>query len=182
MEEKKENKGLIIVVIILSLLTIGMGGFIVYDKVLSSSNASNKETTNSAKDEDTADEEEKNTTTDETNSDTSVSQEDNTTNTSKCVGRYYGEAEGTYSDGVSYNLKYTYVLNADGTFTATFGDTSGTSGVYVINDNTISFVGKKHTVGPRDQDPYYSTEDYVIADDCSYILVNDETPFKITKQ
>jgi len=182
MEEKKQGKGLIIAVIILTLLTIGMGGFIVYDKVLSPSNVNNEEKTDSTKNENTTEEEEQNTTTEPTNDETSTSEENNaasstTTQTSKCTGTYYGELKDQY-----YDLKYTYVLDADGTFTARFGETSGTSGVYVINDNTVSFVGKKDTIGPRDQDPYYSTKDYVIADDCSYILVTDETPFKLTKQ
>ena len=187
MEENKQGKGLLIMVIILAILTLGMGGFIVYDKVLnpSSVKVNDEEKNDSSKTENTpAEEEEK--TTESTNDEISADKENNvisnTTNTSKCTGTYYGESKGTYSNGISYDLKYTYVLNTDGTFTAKFGDTSGTNGVYVINDNTISFIGKDGTVGPRDEDPYYSTKDYVIADDCSYILVNEGTPFKVTKQ
>ena len=174
MEEKKQSKGLIIAIIILILIIIGMGSFILYDKVLNPSNISNEEKTNSTKNENT---------TPPANDKISTSKEDNvssstTTQTSKCTGTYYGESKEQNND-----LKYIYVLNTDGTFTAKFGDVQGTSGVYVINDNTISFVGQKHTVGPRDQDPYYSTQDYVIADDCSYILVNTTTSsFKLIKQ
>ena len=88
------------------------------------------------------------------------------------------------SNGTTSNLKYTYILNQDGTFTSDFGGVSGSSGFYYINDNTISFIGTKDTVGPRDQDPRYATVDYVIADDCSYILYNDGNgiSFKINKQ
>ena len=35
---EKKNNGLIVLVIILSLLVVGLGGFIVYDKVLSTAN------------------------------------------------------------------------------------------------------------------------------------------------
>ena len=88
------------------------------------------------------------------------------------------------NNGTTSNLKYTYILNQDGTFTSDFGGVSGSSGFYYINDNTISFIGTKDTVGPRDQDPHYATVDYVIADDCSYILYNDGNgiSFKINKQ
>lgn len=95
--------------------------------------------------------------------------------TPRCTGTYYGAQSATET--------YKYVLNADGTFTAKFGGVSGTSGVYVINDNTISLIGRKDVVGPRNQDPYYNTEDYVIVDDCSHITVTKgSATFGLNKQ
>ena len=74
------------------------------------------------------------------------------------------KCDGTYTaDGIKY------VLKSDGTFESDFSGTSGTTGVFSINDNAVSFTGKKHTVGPREEDPYYESVDYVIADDCSKI-------------
>jgi len=43
MEEKKNNKGLIIVVCVLSVLVLALGGFIVYDKVISKSDENPKD-------------------------------------------------------------------------------------------------------------------------------------------
>lgn len=100
-----------------------------------------------------------------------------------CTGTYYGETKGTLANGLSYDYKYKYILNENGTFTANFGESSMTTGFYTINDNTISFISKKETTGPRDQDPYYKTSDYIISDDCSYILINDgDITFKLMRQ
>ena len=100
-----------------------------------------------------------------------------------CDGEYYGESSGTTPNGLSYDYKYTYNLNKDGTFTASFGDVSGTEGVYLINGNTISLIGKSETTGPEGEVTQYSTKDYIIADDCSYIKINDgEVSFDLKKQ
>ena len=80
----------------------------------------------------------------------------------KCTGIYTG----TYAENSIIN----YNLNSDSTFTASYNGTSGTFGMFVINDNTISFIGLKDTPGQREQDPLYETQDFVIADDCSSIL------------
>ena len=72
-----------------------------------------------------------------------------------------------------------YVFKQDGTFTADYGGASSTSGVFTINDNTISITGKKEITGPREEDPYYATSDYIISDDCSYILIDSK---KLIKQ
>ena len=40
---EKKNTGLIVLVIILSLLVVGLGGFIVYDKVLSNNEVENND-------------------------------------------------------------------------------------------------------------------------------------------
>lgn len=114
--------------------------------------------------------------------DQTPSNEENQT-TAKCYGTYYGEVSGTEDNGLSYDFKYTYVLNEDGTFTADYSGINGTSGTFVINDNTISLTGpKSDEVGPREEDPYYYTEDLVIADDCSYILYDNTTGFKLLKK
>lgn len=42
---EKKNIGLIVLIIVLSLLVVGLGGFIVYDKVLSNNEVDNKENT-----------------------------------------------------------------------------------------------------------------------------------------
>ena len=42
---EKKNTGLIVLVIILSLLVVGLGGFIVYDKVLSNNEVENNDNT-----------------------------------------------------------------------------------------------------------------------------------------
>lgn len=60
----------------------------------------------------------------------------------KCYGTYYGKYT-TTENHLSLDLKYTYVLSEDGTFTADFGGVSKNSGVFTINDNTISLIGKK---------------------------------------
>lgn len=100
----------------------------------------------------------------------------------KCYGTYYGEYT-TTENNLTLDLKYTYILSKDGTFTADFGGVSKTSGVFTINDNTISLIGKKEVAGPIEYDPMYSTEDYVIADDCSYIIITTGTSqFKVNKK
>ena len=46
MDNQKNNTGLIVLVIVLFLLVLGLGGYIVYDKVLNSKEAPENETTN----------------------------------------------------------------------------------------------------------------------------------------
>ena len=103
--------------------------------------------------------------------------------TKTCEGVYYGEASGTSSNGLSYDYKYTYTLKTDGTFTADFGGTSGTDGKYMINDNTISFIGRVEIGDPNNEAISYSTKDYIIADDCSLIKINNgEVKFELKRQ
>lgn len=173
--EKKNEKSSVIAIVILTILVIALGGYIGYDKFLSEDITSTTE--ENSKNETNAKNEIENTVEENTN--------ENKTDDSRkyCEGTYYGEASGSSSNGLTYNYKYTYILNKNGTYTASFGDVSGTSGVYVINDNTVSFIGKKSVVGPREDDPYYTTSDYVIADDCSYIKINDgNISFNLNKQ
>ena len=149
------KKGLIGVIVVLSILVVGLGGFIVYDKVFATTDSN----TNTTSEKETKNEKEQEPENETVNDNTGTQP----TTVPKCTGTYYGALSATET--------YKYTLNADGTFSAEFGGVSGTTGVYVINDNTISLIGKKDTVGPRNQDPYYNTEDYVMADDCSCIVV-----------
>ncbi len=92
----------------------------------------------------------------------------------KCMGTYEGEYNG---------LAYIYNLNDNGTFSASYGDDAGTIGAFVITDNTVSFIGRKETHGDESEDPIYSTKDYVMAEDCSYIVANDGTAtFRLNKE
>lgn len=161
------KKGLIGVIVVLSILVVGLGGFIAYDKVFVTTNSKDNTTSENESKNEKEQDSENETTEEEVESGTNETVTGNsqlqTTSVPKCTGTYYGALSATET--------YKYVLNADGTFTAEFGGASGTSGVYVINDNTISLIGKKDVVGPREQDPYYNTNDYVIADDCSSITI-----------
>lgn len=165
MENKKQKStGKTIAIVILVVLLICSLGYIAYDNFLIKNDSTKAESKSK-----------------EENSIKNVDKEcecnsNNNQNIPKCYGTYYGE----YSD----SMKYTYVLKADGTFTANYSDVSGTKGVYTINDNTISFTGKDELGGPREEDPYYSTSDFVISDDCSYIIYNDGSDiiFKLNKQ
>lgn len=84
-----------------------------------------------------------------------------------CNGTYYGEL---LLDETP--RKYTYTLNYDGTFTRSVEEGTksyGAIGVYLIKSNTISLIAMDEANGSRDDDTYYKTNDYIIADDCSYI-------------
>lgn len=89
-----------------------------------------------------------------------------------CEGEYYWEKY-EEKDSLVIDSKVTYYLKKDGTYTAAFSGVSGTKGVSVINDNTLTLIGLKETAGPREQVPYYSSSDYIIADDCSYFTIED---------
>ncbi len=192
--KKKNNKGLLIGLIICIIVIICLSGYIYYDKVLSNNSKVDKSFLNSStkkadEEEDNDDKENRN------NKDEDNKSKENANSsviypakTRKCTGTYYGETSGTQSNGLSYNFKYTLTLKDDGSFDFTAGplgtaDTLGTTGVYIIIENTISLTGRKHTTGPVEQDPEYTTEDYVMAQDCSYILINDDSiSFKLMKK
>ncbi len=186
MERKKDttNKLLITFLVIAVVIILGLVGYICYDKGLIFGGTTNSE----KKSLNNGNELRNNKTNNSSNGNTSTEKEkeENNTNTSnnvkRCTGTYSGETSGTYSNGVSYNYKYVYTLNSDGTYTFSNGS-SGTTGIYVITDNTISFIGQKETTGPREDDPYYSTSDNIIADDCSYIrIISDTGNFNLNKQ
>lgn len=157
--EKKKGNGILIIAI---LVILCLAGYICYDKVLAP--ATNCESSTSSQSN-------KNDGTTKSVDSCDCDSKDSATNTNSaakfCEGEYYGEFKSETSD-----LKYTYKLNNDGTFTADFSGVSSTKGVYVINENTITFVGMKEIVGPKDKDPYYSSSDYLVADDCSYFIID----------
>lgn len=178
MEEKKtKSTGKTVAIIILSILLVGALGFIGYDKVLKKE--TKKETTKiEKKDSKKNNTEQKET----TNVDKTTADKGEQIKKSKCTGTYYGEYIDK-SGQITVELKYTYILNEDGTYTADLSGISRKNGVYTINDNTISLTSLKDTAGPREEDPHYVTADYVIADDCSYIIYNDNTiTFKINRK
>lgn len=171
--EKKKNWGFVVYFVVSLFIILGLIIYICYDKgiIFKSASVDNTEMKTEVTNHEKEDLEKK--------------EEDGTqVNTPKCYGTYYGEYNGISNNGLTLDYKYTYVLNQDGTFTADFGSVSRRSGFYYINDNTISLIGTNDTVGPREENTYYNTEDYVIADDCSYILYNDDNAisFKMNKQ
>lgn len=164
MEDKNKNRGLIGALVLALLIILFLIGYIFNDKgMIFNSNALKDE----AEKEEVIDD------------DNDLEKDSDGV---KCYGTYYVETTGNLDNGLSYDYKYTYNLNNDGTFTADFSGNSAATGKFVINDNTITFISQKHTTGPKDVDPMYSSVDYVIADDCSYILINDgSVSFKIMK-
>lgn len=167
-EKKKKSTGLIIMIIILILVILGLIGFILYDKDIINFKSEEKKTTIQKTDKKEEKEEKE-----DNSTDSSVSNV-----VSKCFGTYYGE----YIDS-NYNIKVTYILKEDGTYTADYVS-SGEEGFFAIHDNTISLTHNKHVTGPREEDPYYNTDDYVMADDCSYFIINDGSgiSYKVNKQ
>lgn len=166
---EKSGKGLFIAFILSILIIIGLIVYIFYDKGFLFT-SDNQEAENPIQENNEQQEEQ------DSSEDNSISQ------LPKCYGTYYGEYQSANDSGQTYNLQYTYILNDDGTFTAHFGQGSSTTGFFAIHDNTISFIRAKDTVGPRDQDPRYYTDDYVIDDDCSSILLDNENNFRLYRQ
>ena len=98
-----------------------------------------------------------------------------------CVGKYYGEYKTYLNDGeTSLDLKYTYILNSDNTYSANFVS-SGNEGTYRIDGDAIIFKHVSETNGSN-----VVEDKYEIADDCSYILIDepdsDVYNFKLNKQ
>lgn len=173
MEGKKDNKGLVAVIILLILVIIGMGLYIAYDKGIIFSDDTDKTTT----------EEKNDTTIDEDDSDDLDSEENDLEDSKTCYGTYYGETQGTLDNGLTYNYKYTYVLNKDNTYTASFSGTSGESGTYSIKDGLISFTHQPEVTAPEGYETPDITDSYSISSDCSYIVIPvNDTSFKLMKQ
>lgn len=170
MKEQKSNEKFIIIIAILSIIVVCMGAFILYDKILKPTNneivspeKNHSETTKTENKNEKEDEKDSTTNNEETkNSDEKVE-------STNCTGKYYGETSGTLNNGLSYNYKYTYILNTDGTYTANFSDVEKVSGTYTINNGTISFIRPMNTGGGT------YTENHRIAEDCSYITISDTT-------
>ena len=157
--ETKVNKNLNGIVIILVILVLGLGGYIAYDKVLNKDNKTTVE--NNSKTDTNA--KNKNAETNKNN----IEDNKNETNKSlsskaRCYGTYY--VNGSASDGI-------YTLNEDGTWKV---ENQEKYGVFVINENTITFIESKHVTGPREEDPiYYNPKSYLISDDCSTIRLTE---------
>ena len=101
-----------------------------------------------------------------------------------CVGRYYGEYQKYLDDGnITLDLKYTYILNGNNTYSANFVS-SGNEGTYSIVGNKIIFKHAPETTGPGENNEV--EDEYEIADDCSYIIIDEpETDiysFKLYRQ
>ena len=97
---------------------------------------------------------------------------ESTVDKAKCYGTYT-------EDGTQGNVKW--ILEEDGTYKI---EGKETTGAFFIKDNTITFIEKKHTVGPEDKDPYYtSPKAYLISKDCEKItLASGDTGAGLTKQ
>ena len=156
-EQKKRSKGLVVIVIILLLACIGMGCYIGYDKFLSDNKCITKENSKS----ETNSKNEKQTITEQTQTETKE-ESNTTTSKARCYGTYY--VNGDKNSGV-------YTLKEDGTWNV---ENSEQAGVFTINENTITMIERKHTVGPREEDPYYyNPKSYLILDDCSKIRLTE---------
>lgn len=190
-EKAQNNKTINIALIVAIVVIVGLVGYICYDKFMLDGGRIDK---SDKLDSTTKKQTSKDGSNDEVDDDNDKSSEEQSTannqpstsipNTRMCSGAYYGEASGTQGNGLSYDYKYTYTLNDNNTFSLEISNASRTEGIYMITGNTISLISQKHTSGPKDLDPQYSTEDYVMADDCSYILVDDRNgvSFKATKR
>ncbi len=172
--ERKTN--FFIPFVIVLLVAVALAGYLGYEKIVlknKENNSNNNEVTNQESNK--VENKEINNSSNETTN-TPVENNESTTEcqtlpTPKCVGTYYGEQS---------DFKYTYTLNNDGTFTLDVGGV-GTKGTFAINGNTISLTSQKHTTGPVELDPQYMTEDLVIANDCSYIVYDVGTNFRLNK-
>ena len=93
---------------------------------------------------------------------------------SRCSGKYYGEMNGT-------SLKYTFILNNDGTFTADYSGNYQTSGTYIIENEKITFI---YPIAVASLSQFNTTSDnYFISKDCSYITMPyNTTSFNLYKQ
>jgi len=161
----ESNKKFGIIIGILIIIILVMGFYIVYDKVFFSLEDSNKNKESSAKvsEKNTSKEKE------DIDKDNEVTNKENEGSTNTCYGNYYGETSGTLPNGLSYDYKYTYVLNNDGTYTADFGGVSGNSGTYKIENGKVSFTHMPEVTGT---DSNEIVDTYAISADCSTITIN----------
>lgn len=173
-KENKSSKGSIIAIVILSILVVGLCGYIVYDKMSTKESTntekaqkSDKNNTKYTNDNKTDDSKGTDSKTDSKDSDSKNNNSQTTeekenskdcSQTVRCYGTYY-------VNGDTNDLKY--ILSEDGTYRV---EGKEDFGVFTINSNTITFLQMKHTVGPREEDPYYENPRiYLISDDCSKI-------------
>ena len=150
-----KGRGSIIVITILATLLVVLGGYVVFDKLLSKDDTNSNINNNSS---------EKN----ETN-EVSIEKEDETNiviSSKYCEGTYTYNDNQPIGDGELH--KQVYTLKKDGTFSGSINDTSKAEGFYLIKDNTIVFIYHPHTYGGPDM-PSYISSSYYISEDCSYM-------------
>lgn len=161
-QEKKNNSILVTCLVIVLMIACGFGGWL-----LGAMKIADKCKNNVVEQQKTKTEDENVTEENSEESETTVVEKSKP----KCYGTYLSE------DG---SKKWT--LREDGTFVV---EGSEYFGVYVINQNTITFIESKHTTGPREKDPvYYNPKSYLISEDCQKIVVksdNNQTQYTITK-
>ena len=168
-DNKKKNNGSVIIITILAVLVVGLAGYIGYDKLLNKESVKTNKTEEKTKNEDNNKK-----TTEETKSveetknveETKTIENTNTTNEisnkAKCYGTYY--VNGNATEGI-------YILKEDGNFEV---KNTEKAGVFIINENTITFIKRKHTTGPRNEDPVYEDpQSYLIYEDCSKIRLTE---------
>ena len=179
-EKKKNNVGLIVLVVILLLTCIGMGTliFVNRDKIMTkesttiSETEKNKTNSNTEKEIKQDTEKEKGQGTEKAT--------DSSASLKYCEGTY------TYNDNIPVGdgelHKQVRTLKNDGTFSGSRNDTTKDDGTYIIKDDTIIFIYHPETYGGPDNASYTSTS-YYISSDCSYMSYeyrkNDGTPVKI---
>ena len=163
MENQKNNNGLIALVIVLFLLVLGLGGYIVYDKILT-----NKETPV----------ENNVTNVDESN------QEINQNNISlaNLYGTYKYDYEYTNSYGNKVHLKLELTLNSDGT--AIYSESDGyaadkTRGTYTYENNKITYTRQYHVASNVDVANSTDTE-YTDGNPTEIFTVIDENTLQNT--
>ena len=163
-EKKKGNGGLIVVIVLLVLTTLGLGGFIVYDKVLNPGNKCIPLDVDKKLNKETKKEENKDIET--------ANEKNNTIETRSCIGTYSGQGAVTQDarTGQKANGTITIDLKEDGTYKLTkSGMDQYWIGQYTIIENVLLLKDGPSTCGPgADCSAKYSSFLY-ISDDCSKI-------------
>lgn len=160
-EEKKKGSKVGVILSIILIIAAGLGGWFVgkinTDKVEKEKIECQKE----LKQEKTKAEEVKEETPEETQSTTEKTTVVNSAVDTKCVGTYYVNGSATEK----------YILKEDGTYRV---EGQEEAGVFFTKDNTITFIKMKHTVGPKEEDPYYyDPQTYLKSDDCQTIRLTE---------
>lgn len=147
-----------IIIIVLSLALVATTSYIIFEKTLTS-----KENSNQAQE---TENEKKKTENEKNESENKV--ETTTKDVPKCTGTYQGEYK--YPKEIEGTLNYTYILDENNHYKATFGDVQTQTGSFYINSNTITFIHPAETSAP--EYPNYYSENYLLADDCSTIKIS----------
>ena len=180
-EKRKSNVGLIISLVIAILIIIALGIFIFFNVYAVRFDSKKEKTEVVIKDE-----VDNNTVEEEATKEESTTEATSSSKFRSCTGTYVGNV--AISENIQTKQKEygeaKIVLNEDSTFNFTKSN-GGEFGYYVIVDNSLVLLGLKHTTGPKDQDPAYtSLGSFVMSDDCSKIysassdlFFNTETVF-----